>query len=313
MKVLVTVPIKEFPATCKILEDFAEVTYLEYPPYNEVLEIINHFDGYIPNARTPIDESLLKKATKLKVISMPSMGINHIDVGACKKYNIKLHCLAYNKDFIKNIHSTSEYTLGLILSLLKKYPSSYNSVLKEGNWQATKFRGFDLQGKTIGIIGFGNIGSQLNKLLSGFDVNILKNDPYIKQLDKTYVNLDTIIKESDIITMHVPLTEETKGMMNADIFNRMQDTYFINASRGEVVIDDDLIVALKNKNIRAAALDVISNETPEGVNDHALVKYARENSNLLITPHCGGSSKDGLTQIFKYSACKLINDLKNVK
>ena len=149
MKILVTVPIKEFPATCKILENFAEVTYLEYPPYDDVLKIIDQFDGYIPNARTSIDENLLKKASNLKVISMPSMGINHIDVDACQKYNVKLHCLAYNRDFIRNIYSTSEYTLGLILSILKKYPSSSNSVLEKGNWQATNFRGFDLQGKTI--------------------------------------------------------------------------------------------------------------------------------------------------------------------
>ena len=310
MKILVTVTIKEFPATCKILENFAEVTYLEYPPYDDVLKIIDQFDGYIPNARTSIDENLLKKASNLKVISMPSMGINHIDVDACQKYNVKLHCLAYNRDFIRNIYSTSEYTLGLILSILKKYPSSSNSVLEKGNWQATNFRGFDLQGKTIGIIGFGNIGSQLNELLYGFHVKVLKNDPYIKQLDETYVDFDTIIKESDIITMHVPLTEETKGIMNKDVFNKMQNTYFINASRGEVVVDNDLITALKNKNIKAAALDVISDETPEGVNDHVLVKYARKNSNLLITPHCGGSSNDGLTQIFKYSANKLINELK---
>ena len=309
MKILVTVPIKEFPIACKLLENFADITYLEYPSYDKVKEIISNYDGYIPNARTNIDENLLKVATKLKVISMPSMGINHIDVEACKKYNVRLHCLADNKEFIKNIYSTSEYTLGLILSLLKKYPSSSNSVLKNGNWQATEFRGYDLQGKTVGIIGYGNVGSQLGKLLSSFNVKVLKNDPYIDQLDDTYVDFDTLINQSDIITMHVPLTNETKGMINVNVFNKMKNKYFINASRGEVVNDNDLIEALENKNVKSAALDVISNETPNGVDNHILVKYARKNSNLLITPHCGGSSKDGLKQIFKYSVDKLINSL----
>lgn len=311
MKILVTVPISTFPKACDILNKFGEVTYLEYPSYDSILEIIENYDGFIPNARTKIDNNLLSKAKNLKVIVMPSMGIDHIDQQSCKKHNVELHCLADNKSFIRKIHSTSEYTLGLILSLLKKFPWSSFSVADKGNWLATNFRGFDLQNKTVGIIGYGNIGSQLDKLLSSFEVNTLKYDPYIEQLDDTYVDLDTLLLNSDIITLHVPLTEETKNMINKECFNKMKEVFFINASRGQVVNDLDLIQALERGNVKSAALDVLNGESPEGVNDHVLVNYARDNDNLLITPHCGGSSTDGLRQIFNYSSNLLVERLES--
>jgi len=311
MKILVTVPISTFPEACSNLDKFGEVTYLEYPNYSTILEIIEDYDGFIPNARTKIDNRLLSKAKNLKVIVMPSMGIDHIDQKSCKKHQVELHCLADNKSFIKNIHSTSEYTLGLILSLLKKYPWSSSSVTDKGNWLATNYRGFDLQNKTIGIIGYGNIGSQLDKLLSGFEVNTLKYDPYIEQLDNTYVDLDTLLLKSDIITLHVPLTDETRNMIDKKCFNKMKEVFFINASRGQVINDLDLIQALKKGNVKSAALDVLNGESPQGVDNHILVDYARTNDNLLITPHCGGSSTDGLRQIFNYCSNLLIKRLKN--
>jgi len=313
MKILVTVPISTFPEACNTLNEFGEVTYLEYPSYDSILEIIENYDGFIPNARTKIDDNLLSRAKNLKVIAMPSMGIDHIDQQSCKKHNVELHCLADNKSFIRKIHSTSEYTLGLILSLLKKFPWSSSSVIDRGNWLATNFRGFDLQNKTVGIIGYGNIGSQLDKLLSSFEVNTLKYDPYIEQLDNTYVDLDTLLLNSDIITLHVPLTEETKNMINENCFSKMKEVFFINASRGQVINDLDLIQALEKGNVKAAALDVLNGESPDGVDDHVLVNYARNNDNLLITPHCGGSSTDGLRQIFNYSAELIVKRLESFK
>jgi D-3-phosphoglycerate dehydrogenase len=313
MKILVTVPISTFSEACNTLNKFGEITYLEYPSYDSILEVIEDYDGFIPNARTKIDDNLLSKAKNLKVIVMPSMGVDHIDQQSCKKHNVELHCLADNKPFIRNIHSTSEYTLGLILSLLKKYPWSSHSVTSKGNWLATDYRGFDLQNKTIGIIGYGNIGSQLDKLLSSFEVKTLKYDPYIEQLDNTYVDLNTLLSNSDIISLHVPLTEETQNMINKEYFDQMNSVFFINASRGQVINDKDLIEALEKGNVKAAALDVLNGESPEGVNGHILVEYAKNNNNLLITPHCGGSSTDGLRQIFNYSAELIVKRLESFK
>jgi len=123
------------------------------------------------------------------------------------------------------------------------------------------------------------------------------------------VDLDTLLKNSNIISCHVPLTDETKKMINKACFNQMNDVYFINASRGEVIDDLSLIDALKNGNIRCAALDVLSGEANGSIDSHILVDYARIYDNLIITPHCAGSSNDGLEKIFKHAAKTLVNNL----
>ena len=308
-KILSTVPIKSFSDVCSILESAGDVEYLEYPKYEDVEKIIGNFDGILPNARMKIDKNLLDKAGKLKIISMPAMGTDHIDVEECKNRNIKLYSMSDSKDFMREISSTAEYTVGLILLMMKKYLISSKSVLNNGEWKAVDYRGYDIKDKTVGLIGCGVVGYQVEKILLGFGAKVIKYDPYIDSYDNTFVDLDTLLKNSNIISCHVPLTDETKKMINKACFNQMNDVYFINASRGEVIDDLSLIDALNNGNIRCAALDVLSGEANGSIDSHILVDYARNNDNLIITPHCAGSSNDGLEKIFKHAAKTLINNL----
>lgn len=306
-KILSTVPIKNFSEVCNILESVGQVNYLEYPDYDDVFNIISDIDGLLPNARMRIDKNLLEKAKKLKVISMPAMGVDHIDVDECKKRGIKLISMSDSKDFMRSISSTAEYTIGMILLMMKKYLLSSKSVLKEGDWKAASYRGYDIKDKTVGVIGSGVVGSQVGNILSAFGAKVIKYDPYIN--DDNCVDLDILLKSSNIITCHVPLNEKTKNMINKACFNQMNDVYFINASRGEVIDDLALIEALEDGSVRCAALDVLSGEANGSINSHVLVKHFRENDNLIITPHCAGSSNDGLQKIFKHAAETLIDNL----
>lgn len=309
-KILSTVPIKSFSGVCDVLESAGEVIYLDYPSYDEVMSVIDGVDGFFPNARMKVDSQLLKKAKKLKVISMPAMGTDHIDIEECERRNIKLFSMSDSKDFMRNVTSTAEYTVGMILLLIKKYLSSSQSVLERGEWKAADYRGYDINGKRVGIIGYGVVGSQVEKILLGFGADVVKYDPYIeKYRTKNLVDLDTLLSTSDIITCHTPLSDETNGMINKDCFDKMREVYFVNASRGEVINDSDLIAAMESGNIRAAALDVLSGEAEGSIWKHPLVEYSKNNSNLFITPHCAGSSNDGLKKVFKHAAETLVNNL----
>jgi len=307
--ILCTVPMQNFITACNILESIGNVKYLEYPKYEDVEKIISDFDGILPNARMRIDKNLLTKAEKLKIISMPAMGTDHIDVEECKDRNIKLYSMSDSKEFMSEISSTAEYTVGLILLMMKRYLVSSKSVLNTGEWKAVDYRGYDIKDKTVGLIGCGVVGSQVEKILLGFGTNVIKYDPYIESDDNTFVDLDVLLKESNIISCHVPLTNETKMMIDRDCFEKMNNIYFVNASRGEVIDDLALIDALENGNIKCAALDVLSGESSGDINSHLLVKYARKNDNLIITPHCAGSSNDGLEKIFKHAAETLIKNI----
>ncbi len=311
MKILCTAPFKNFKASQEILKKNSKVTFLEYPSYNAVSKIIHNYDGYIPNARMKIDKKLLKKAKKLKVIYQPSLGKDHIDLLACNELKIKILGLSDDKLFQKTLWSTAEFTIGLILACLKRISESSNDVTKKGNWRNTDYIGNDLSNLKVGIIGYGNIGSKVDKLLQAFDVKTFKCDPYIEQVDDSFINLDEIFEKSDLITLHVPLTKETNQFITYKSFSKMKEGFFINSSRGPVIKDQDLIKAMNKNYITAAALDVISNENVKGVKGHSLVKYSKINKRLMITPHLGGSSFEYLNKIFLHSAQRLLNELKN--
>ena len=214
-----------------------------------------------------------------------------------------------SKDFMREISSTAEYTVGLILLMMKKYLISSKSVLNSGEWKAVDYRGYDIKDKTVGLIGCGVVGSQVENILLGFGAKVIKYDPYIESDNDNFVDLNTLLNKSNIISCHVPLTDETKGMIGEDCFKKMNDVYFVNASRGEVIKDLSLINALNSGNIRCAAVDVLSGEASGNINSHLLVEYARKNDNLIITPHCAGSSNDGLGKIFKHAAKTLIKNI----
>jgi len=250
----------------------------------ELIDFIKDAEAVIVGLE-PIDEEVIDKSPKLKFISKYGVGLDNIDITACKKKGIKIGWTGG-----VNRLSVAEMTLGFMLMLARNLYVTSNK-LKNGIWE--KNGGFQLSGKTIGIIGVGNIGKELVKLLKPFNCKILVNDiidqtEYYKENQLIEVSKEEIYKKSDFITIHTPLTEQTKNMITLKQLKMMKPTaYLINTARGGIIKEKDLKIALKEGIIAGAAIDVYEKEPPK---DKDLLKLP----NLICTPHIGGNAKEAV-------------------
>lgn len=247
-------------------------------------EILEDADGAIVGL-DDINEEILKDAKNLKVISKYGVGLNNIDFNAANKYNIDvIFSQGVNK------RSVSELALGNILSLMRNSYVTSNK-LKMQEWD--KNGGVQLSGKNVGIIGVGNIGKDLISLLKPFGCvvyvnDIIQQDEYYKRNNLIKATKEEIYRKCDIITIHTPSNDLTRGMINKSVFTMMKkEAYFINTARGDIVVQEDLKWALKEKIIAGAAIDVYDQEPPK---DYEFISLP----NLICTPHIGGNAKEAV-------------------
>lgn len=245
-----------------------------------------------------IDKSVLKECSKLKIIAKYGVGLDNINIKDCEEFGIKIGWTGgVNKT------SVAEMALGYMLMLMRNLYITSNQ-LKEGTWN--KSGGLQLSGKTIGVIGVGHIGKELIRLLKPFGCKILVNDiinqaDYYHKNDLIEVSKDEIFTKSDIVTIHVPYTKETKNLVNLEVLKRMKNiSFLINTARGGIVNEEDLKNALNNSLIAGAAIDAYVQEPPE---DKEFISIP----NLICTPHIGGNSKEAV-EAMGFSA---INHLQN--
>ena len=263
----------------------------------ELIDFCKDADAIIVGVEK-INSSILKRLPNLKYIAKYGVGIDNIDIDSCKERGVIIGWTGG-----VNKRSVAELTLGYMLILMRNIFSSYSD-LKKLRW--IKDGGNSLYNKKIGIIGMGNIGQDLIKLLSVFDCEILANDisensSLSKKLNFKYVTKEFLYRNSDIVTLHVPLTSSTKKMINTKVFNKMKNSsILINTSRGGVVCEKDLIDALKNKKIHSAALDVFQYEP---LKNKELVRL----SNIICTPHIAGNSKEAVIEMGNSAISHLIN------
>lgn len=309
--ILATVPIEHLEGTRRILEGAGTVVYLKYPPVDELKAALKGVHALFPNARTRLDAAVLDAAADLKVVSTPSIGTDHIDLEYCRRRGITVFSLATERELMRGVHSTAEHAFGLLLSLIKKIPGGFASVL-DGKWSAAEFRGRDLQGKTLGVVGFGAIGSRVAHFARAFDMDVLVFDPYAKELPAWAkpVSRDELLDKAHAVTLHTPLTPETDGLIGREWFARMKGTWLVNASRGGVIDETALLEALESGKVGAFAADVLRGETAAGMGAHPLVVYAKTHGNVLITPHTAGSSLDGQVKTFAHAARRIADFLK---
>ena len=266
---------------------------------NELIEYYKEADAIITGLEK-IDDDLLSKLPKLKIIAKYGVGLDNIDLDACKKRNIKIGWTGG-----VNKHSVAEMALGLILMLSRNLYVTSNQ-LKSGFWN--KSGGYSLKSRTIGIVGLGHIGKELVRLLKPFDCKILLNDivdlgeyPYSNNLE--VVEKDVLFQQADIISFHTPLNEQTKNLVNKEtILNMKSSVILINTARGGIINEQDLKWALQNNKIGGVALDVFEIEPPE---DRELMQFP----NLIATPHIAGNSYEAVIEM----GLAAINHIINLK
>ncbi|MBI1978902.1 MAG: hypothetical protein HYS62_02445 [Candidatus Aenigmarchaeota archaeon] len=298
MKILVMSP-EYFPEEIlSELKPFADVESKKLSR-EELMEIIHNYHIILTRIGIKFDKELLDKAENLRILATATTGTDHIDVEYAKQKDIKVISAPG-----ANAVAAAEYAFGLVLSLARNVPWAFDSI-KNFEFKRSEFIGNELNGKTIGIIGFGRIGSQVGRYAKTFGMKLLTYDPYINkeladEVGAYIVKLDELIKNSDVITLHAFASPENGNMISYDEFSKMKrDAILINVARGSLVDEDALLDALENKKIKGAAVDVLKEEPPS--TNNKLVHYSNENSNLLITPHLGGSSWEAI-----YNAAKEI-------
>ena len=283
----------------------------------DLLKKLDCYDALIVRLAHNIDREIIDAARNLKVISSATTGLNHIDVNYAEKKDIKILSLKGETAFLNTIHATAEHTWALILSLIRKIPQAYSSVL-DGKWDRYSYKGKELNGATIGIVGLGRIGKKIANYAISFGMKVLAftKEKYVIMEGISIVDsLDELIENSDIISIHVPLNSSTNKMFGRNEFKRFnKGSLLINTSRGDILDENELLRAIKNGNLSGVALDVIENEF--SFNDHKrrkLIEYAKKNSNIIITPHLGGATFESMKKTEIFMANKMKNYFKQIK
>jgi D-3-phosphoglycerate dehydrogenase len=257
-------------------------------------------------SRFKINKAFINTAKKLKFIARAGSGTENIDLDYANKKNIKCFNAAEG-----NREAVAEHALAMILNLLNNIRVS-DQEIRKGIWNREKNRGFELSGKTIGIIGFGNTGSFFAKILENFNIRILAYDKYKKNY-KFQSNIDEILEFSDIISLHIPLTDETKYLVNKNFIDKAKKPfYIINTSRGQCIETKALIKGLKDEKILGACLDVFEQEKNsfEKIVENTDLKYLIESNKTILTPHIAGWTFESNYKIAETLSKKIINLFK---
>lgn len=276
--------------------------------HQELKNEIENYDGIVIRSRTKLTADVLEKATNLKVIGRAGVGLDNVDLLKAEELKIKV----FNTPEAPSV-SVSELTIGLLLSLVR-HISKADQTMHCGEWCKSDYMGYVLKGKKIGLIGFGNIGQAVAKIATamGMKIGIYDVDPNIKERAhelkyKVYPSVDDLIKDSQIISLHIPATAKTENIIDERRLKLMnEDTIIINTARGNLIDEVALLKALENKEIGGAALDVYREEPLDNM------ELCSCEDNLILTPHIGSQTEETQIQGSIMIAEKMINYLKNL-
>ena len=284
-----------------------EVNYQPNINRLEILKIIGNYEGLIIRSKTKVDKDFLSYCEKLEFIGRAGAGLDLIDLPTANQLNIKV--FAANEG---NSDAVAEHTMGMILMLLNKLNWADVEV-RQRIWEREKNRGIELKGMTIGIIGYGNMGIALAQRLMGFDVNVLAYDKVEKKVHEygfysLKATLDEIFESSDLISIHVPLTDETRMMVDDNFIQKFKKNIFIvNTSRGEIASLKSILQGLQSGKIRGACLDVLENEKLSKLTLEQEDVYSQlfKMKNVILTPHIAGWTVESYRKINEVLVSKI--------
>ena len=295
------------PFLGKELEKIGFTNYYDFKTIKSDLKISDFF-GIIIRSRISIDKNFIDKCKNLKFIARIGSGIENIDVDYAKQKGIQIISTPEG-----NSNAVGEHALGMLLSILNNINSS-NSEVKKGIWNRESNRGIELKNKTVGLIGYGNTGKSFAKKLNGFDVNTIFYD--IKKIKKddyaNPVSLNYLKDNSDIISLHVSMTEESIGLINKNFIESCAKPFWlINTSRGSCIKINDLVKGLKDGKVLGAGLDVIAFEKKSfekltvNENDQSNLNYLNSSNNVILTPHIAGWTQESKIRLVKIALEKI--------
>ncbi len=288
MKVLVADPISE--EGIAILSSCAEVDVKTGLKPDQLISIMGDYDALVVRSQTQVTAKVIEAGKKLQVIGRAGVGVDNIDVEAATQRGI----LVVNAPTGNTIAAT-EHTIALMLALARHIPQA-NASLKSGQWRRNDFMGIEVKNKTLGIVGLGNVGSEVARRARGLEMRVIGYDPFVStdyahNLQVELVALEQLLKESDFITLHIPLTASTKGLIGAkELAIVKPNARILNVARGGLIDEEALVKALKEKRIAGAAIDVF---TTEPMTDSILFKE----NNIIVTPHLGASTTEAQTLV----------------
>jgi len=287
-----------------ILRAFAQVDDRNNISADELLKVIPDYDGLIVRGRTKVTASVMEAASRLKAIGRAGVGVDNIDLDAAKKHTITV----VNAPMSTTL-AVAELTFGLLLALAREIPRA-DAGLKQGKWLKKELEGVELNGKTLGIIGFGRIGMELGKRASAFGMNVIAYDPLIseediKQRGAEPVSIQDLFGWSDFISLHLPLNVQTRDMLGPLAFSQMKDgVRLVCAARGGIIDEAALVTALNSGKVAGAALDVFSVEPP-GLTE--AVSHPR----VIATPHVGAQTVEAQSRASEDIAAEVLSVLQN--
>ncbi len=273
-----------------------------------LLDCIGEYEAIITRSGTTVDKALLDAATKLKIVARAGVGIDNVDVDYASSKGV----IVVNAPF-GNTNSAAEHTLALLLSACRHIPAA-NASLKAGEWKRAKFTGVELKGKVAGVIGLGKVGGRVATRLKAFECEVLGCDPYIaakraQDLGVRLVGLEELCQTCDIITVHTPLNDETRGMIGDPQLTRMKPgVILLNVARGGILEEGPLLEALKSGHVALAAVDVWSEEPPATL----LLKELIAQERLVVTPHLGANTQEAQVNVAIDVSREILNHLDKI-
>jgi len=289
-----------------LVKNGLQITYEPEITPEQIAEKIGNYEVVVVRSRTKITKDLIQRADKCKIIARVGVGLDNIDQDAAKEKNIRVINAVEGA-----MNAVAELVVGFMLSLAREIPRADREV-RNGNWIKKELMGSELRGKYLGIVGLGNIGKRLGRLAKSFNMNIIGFDvmpideEFSKEVGLMKADLGTLLASADYVSLHVPLLDSTKHMINAEKIATMKSTArIINTSRGGVIDEDALYDALKNGNLGGAALDVFEVEP-------ATSNKLRELPNFISTPHMGAQTKEAQSLAANVIAEKIIQILRGV-